>query len=180
MQRAGYSVTYKDVYARPILETMALLMHTAGEEYDTLIDPEPFEILIADPKDRQSLKNHLANALNISIDHIRDAYPCSAMQTSLIATSLRNPEAYWCTITSELGYGIDTERLLSSWEEVIMQNAILRTVIVNSEDFGHIQVVLDANLLKSMGGCREDAQLFHQPLSSYSISTSSTGRRSSS
>ncbi|KAI1811105.1 hypothetical protein GGS20DRAFT_593489 [Poronia punctata] len=176
MQRAGYSVTYKDVYARPILETMAGLMHTAREEHDTLVDPDPFEMLVADPKDRDGLKSHLANALNVSVDHICDAYPCSAMQTSLIATSLRNPEAYWCTITSELGHGIDTERLRSSWETIIRQNAILRTVIVNSEDFGHIQVVLDADLWKSMGVYGQDAQLFRQPLSSYSLGTSRTGQ----
>jgi amino acid adenylation domain-containing protein len=177
MQRAGYPVTYKDVYARPTLENMALLMQKAGEEYNTPVDPEPFEILAADPGNRHGLKTHLANALGISTDRIRDAYPCSAMQTSLIAASLRNPKAYWCIITLELASGIDVERLLSSWGAVVMHNAILRTVIVNTEDFGNIQVVIDADPWKSIGECREDVQLLGQPLSRYSLGTSRAGQK---
>lgn len=177
MQRAGYLVTYKDVYARPTLESMALLMQKAVEEYNILVDPEPFEILAADPANRHGLKTHLAVALGISTDRVRDAYPCSAMQTSFIAASLRNPKAYWCTITLELASDIDVERLLSSWGAVVMHNAILRTVIVNTEDFGNVQVVIDADPWKSIGECREDGQLLSQPLSRYSLGTSRAGQK---
>ena len=177
MQRAGYLVTYKDVYARPTLDDMAFLMQKAGEEYNTFVDPEPFELLAADPANRDGLKAHLANALGISTDRIRDAYPCSAMQTSFIAASLRNPKAYWCTITLEMASDTDVERLLSSWGAVVTHNPILRTVIVNAEDFGNTQVVIDADPWKSIGESREDVQLLGQPLSRYSLGTSRAGQK---
>lgn len=49
-----------------------------------------------------------------------------------------------------------------------MHNAILRTVIVNTEDLGNIQV-------ESIGECREDVQLLSQPLSRYTLGTSTKG-----
>lgn len=177
MQRSGYSVTYKDVYVRPILKDMALLLDTADQEYVTVEDPMPFQMLAAEPDSRRSLRSHLSNILDISVDLICDAYPCSAMQTSLIAASMRTPKAYWCTINMELAPDTNPERLLVSWEAVIRHNPILRTVVVNTKDFANIQVVLNADPGNFFGDCCEDCALFKRPLFRYDLNTSNTGQK---
>ncbi|KAG9193145.1 hypothetical protein G6011_03180 [Alternaria panax] len=177
MQRAGYPVTYKDVFAQPTLEHMALLMHKADKECNALEDPEPFEMLVAGPENRHSLQTRLADVLNIPAGHICDAYPCSDMQTSLIAASLRTPKAYWCTIDLELAPDADAERLLSSWKAVVMQNSILRTVIVHTEEYGNIQVVVDSDPLIIFGAWDKELVLLNKPLSNYSLDSSRTGRK---
>ncbi|KAH6857477.1 hypothetical protein BKA58DRAFT_450075 [Alternaria rosae] len=177
MQRAGYPVTYKDVFAQPILEHMALLMHKVGKECNALEDPKPFEMLVAGPSNRHSLQTRLADVLNIPAGHICDAYPCSDMQTSLIAASLRTPKAYWCTIDLELAPDIDAERLLSSWEAVVMQNSIMRTVIIHTEEYGNIQVVVDSDPRIVLGAWDKERVLLNKPLSSYSLDSSRTGRK---
>jgi amino acid adenylation domain-containing protein len=176
MQRSGYSVTYKDVYVRPVLEDMALLLDTADQKYVTVEDPMPFEILAAEPHNRRSLQSHLSSTLSIPADLICDAYPCSAMQTSLIAASMRNPKAYWCTVNMELAPDTNPERLLSSWEAVIRHNPILRTVVVNTKDFANVQVILDADPRNVLGDCYEEGALFKRPLFEYNIDTSNTER----
>lgn len=84
-----------------------------------------------------------------NFDNVEDIYPCSPMQQGLLLSQGRESGNYEIQFTysitpSQQGAQINSQRLLSAWQQVLNRHAILRTVFVNSvtEDGGFDQVVL--------------------------------------
>ncbi len=75
---------------------------------------------------------------------IEDIYPCTPLQEGLLSLSLKRPGDYIMQRTLELS--TDINKFCRAWEEVSRRMAILRTRIVQNDDIGLLQVVLDENI----------------------------------
>ncbi|CAG8936698.1 unnamed protein product [Penicillium salamii] len=63
---------------------------------------------------------------------IEDIYPCTPLQESMFASSLRHPGMYTGNIWFRIPRGVDTSRLKHAWKSVAANNPILRTRIIHT------------------------------------------------
>lgn len=86
-------------------------------------------------------RSELASYLGVADAAIEDAYPCTPLQTGLIALTLRQPFAYTAREVFRLAKGIDLINLRLALNVVSKAYPILRTTIVQPSSNELLQVV---------------------------------------
>ena len=74
----------------------------------------------------------LAAQCGIPSDQVEDVYRCTALQEGMLMMTEKNPTAYVAHHVMELPSWVDIGVFRRAWEEVVHENAILRTRIVPS------------------------------------------------
>ena len=98
---------------------------------------------VADQSHSTGLYDIAANILDIIPSEIENIYPCTPMQSGLIALSSRSPDAYWTILKlKQLLADRDIERFRNTWASVETLVPILRTRIILVKQDEPVQVVL--------------------------------------
>lgn len=150
-RKEGIVLTVANIFALPKLVDMAASAVVLSSE-ELSAEPEhdtvPFELV---PEDvRRRIIDFAASECGVFPDSIEDIYPCSRLQEGLIALSAKEPGAYVAETIYRLPHDTDISLFQQAWNKVIASEAILRTRIIYTDDYGFLQVVM-----------REEANWYH-------------------
>ncbi|KAK2038150.1 acetyl-CoA synthetase-like protein, partial [Colletotrichum somersetense] len=90
----------------------------------------------------QTVREQAALSCRLSTDQIQDVLPCTPLQEGLLAMTTKLTGEYVVRNVHLLQDGVDAELFSKAWIKVAMENAILRTRIVDLPDQGLVQVVI--------------------------------------
>ncbi|KAJ5341962.1 hypothetical protein N7541_011086 [Penicillium brevicompactum] len=83
---------------------------------------------------------------DVQRSQVEDVYPCTSLQESMFATSLRRPGMYTGRIACRIPPAVNMDEFKEAWERTIENNAILRTRIIQTP-YGLFQVVVRGTYL---------------------------------
>ncbi|KAH6708906.1 hypothetical protein BKA61DRAFT_696822 [Leptodontidium sp. MPI-SDFR-AT-0119] len=141
-RRIGYSLSVRDILAAPCLADLSgriqpLLPEVSSIEQSVI----PAFALICNTTDPATARHDAASQSQVRSDQVEDVFPCTALQTALLALTARRPGDY----VSRSIYHIkgDLNLFKSSCEAIVATTPILRTRIVDlvGEDF--YQAIID-------------------------------------
>lgn len=135
-RRLQLSVSVADIFQNPILSDLAQRVEKVTEATNISALPV-FKMLTGG----RATIERLAAELEISPDLIEDAYPCTALQEGLMVLSLKDEGSYVGREIYELA-SVDIPRFKQAWEKVVELSPIWRTVIVQLDGVGTLQVIL--------------------------------------
>jgi len=100
-----------------------------------------------------------SSALSTPKEDIQKILPCTPLQTSMLAETLKDPQAYCNWVELEFAADLTTEAVSTAFERLLKANDILRTGFVMTEyrSIGSAQVVW----VDVQGGCIEHVQKFN-------------------
>ena len=92
-----------------------------------------------------SMYQRAAMECGVAQDDIKDIYPCTALQESMMATLMRIPGAYAAQAVTELRNDVNVDHLRRAWEKTVELNPILRSRLIHTSshrDDQFVQVVV--------------------------------------
>ncbi|KAH6989025.1 hypothetical protein BKA56DRAFT_710304 [Ilyonectria sp. MPI-CAGE-AT-0026] len=140
-RKQGLSFTVADVFKQPRLSDLAKVRRTPAN-HNSMGVITPFSLLTGSV-DINIVRKQAASLCGVEESQIEDIFPCTALQESLVAMTARRPGDYVAKLTLELGPAVDVSRFKQAFEEVYSRIPILRTRIINLQDYGSVQVVLN-------------------------------------
>ncbi|KAJ5210468.1 AMP-dependent synthetase/ligase [Penicillium cf. griseofulvum] len=149
----GLLLTVAGVMEFPILEEMARLLQNLKDAPDDSI--KPFTLL-GPGRDKKLARHQAASACAVNEADIEDLFPCTSLQTGLLALTIKSRGDYTGRNVQELGPSIDVHRFQHAWEELVRIVPILRTRIVDLPGQGFVQVVIQEETAWSKAGSVEE------------------------
>ncbi|OKL58745.1 hypothetical protein UA08_06299 [Talaromyces atroroseus] len=140
----GFDLRVADIFATPKLSELSVNL----EKKDKKSNPgscsiEPFQLL-GDSADVASVCSEAAAKCGIEArEDIEDVYPCTPLQESMLAATIRYPHSFISMRLYRLPKYIDEAKLRNAWTRVVHRHRILRTRLVDLEDHGLNQVVIN-------------------------------------
>lgn len=153
----GYNLLVSQIFQTPRLADLAACFAKPREGSQHIATLKPFSMLV-----HGTDLERLAMDCGLKTPQIEDAYPCTPVQESMLATSAHRPESFITHGTISLPRDVDRARLKASWEFVVSSNPILRTRIVQSSDGAFVQLVVNAPT--SWTECYSPKELVHSVL----------------
>ena len=108
------------------------------------------------PTDYAGLRKHVNKTLReieiINLESVEDMSICTPIQEGMLLSQLRNPSQYLSWIILEVQVsdeGVNVERLVGAWQQVVNRHQSLRTAFVSSVCRGH---AFDQIVLKQANG----------------------------
>ncbi|KAF7169585.1 hypothetical protein CNMCM5623_002227 [Aspergillus felis] len=145
--RQGYHLSVTEIFDHPVLSDMARLICPREKHANPVVRmPEPFGLLDDDTSFRASLFAHAVQTCGIAPEQIEDIYPCTPLQQSLMALTLRDSYRYVVTNCYSLPLGVDLARLERAWNRASQCHPILRTRIFQYEYEACYSVVVQEEL----------------------------------
>ena len=138
MSAIGMALPVKQIFECPLLCDMALIMRPISK---TSTKTLPFSLLNKE-LDIPKLLEDVASSYGVDPKCIEDIYPCTPLQTGLIALSTASSGAYTATFKFAIPVDLDLERFRSAWNLAASSMPILRTRTFSSLETGTVQVVL--------------------------------------
>ena len=92
-------------------------------------------------KDTNTVHANIASATGMPSGLIQDAYPCSPLQIGLMALSNKVPAIYIARHTLELPSTLSVDRVQGALGANRCQQRCARTRIVDTDEYGTVQVV---------------------------------------
>ncbi|OQE37215.1 hypothetical protein PENCOP_c010G01994 [Penicillium coprophilum] len=135
----GLLLTVAGVMEFPILEEMASLLQNLEDAPDDSV--EPFALLDTG-LDQKLARSQAASACTVNEADIEDLFPCTPLQTGLLALTIKSRGDYTGRNVLELGSLVDVHRFEHAWEELVRVVPILRTRIIDIPGHGFVQAVV--------------------------------------
>jgi amino acid adenylation domain-containing protein len=135
-------LNFETIFKYPILHQMAQALKEQSSNNDALADsesPSPFS-MISDQE--AAIRQEASSRYRIAQDSLQDIYPCSSLQTSLVAASLKSPGAYMMQVTYQLPQFVDLSQLQAAWGKVCARTQVMRTRFIDHES-SLLQAVID-------------------------------------
>jgi amino acid adenylation domain-containing protein len=144
-RREGVNINVADIFKHDSLSSLAHKIHIFHEDghAPTISEILPFSLL-GDQVDIQAVCNEAAATCGLSDSRmIGDVYPCTPLQESMMAASIKEPGAFTSMRLYRIGDEVDIDRLKTAWTVVARRNSILRTRLVDLKNYGLNQVVVE-------------------------------------
>ncbi|KAI9729802.1 MAG: hypothetical protein M1818_008379 [Claussenomyces sp. TS43310] len=135
----GFELSVADIFRTPKLSSSALTIQRSDEH--TEWDPDPFSLL-PPSLDREELFREISRQCETSKDRVEDVLPCTPLQVGMIASTLKQPRAYFAQHVFPVRRGTDVEKLKSAWNSLILRHEILRARIIQIQSSEFLQVIL--------------------------------------
>ncbi|MCJ1378045.1 hypothetical protein MMC17_001141 [Xylographa soralifera] len=142
---ANLHLTVQTIFRHPILSEMSQETTSADLSPGGMAEIAPFA-LVADSCTIQDLRNEASVQCHIHADLVEDIYPCTEMQKSLLALSMKESNSYIMQLIYTIPSSIEQDKLLIAWSTVAAQNPILRTRFFEDASGNLFQAVLKAPL----------------------------------
>ncbi|KAF5870150.1 putative hc-toxin synthetase protein [Botrytis fragariae] len=133
-RKNNLQLTVAQIFDYPLLADLALTTTTES-------------ISEAPQKSREAtdLAELVSREWDIDLNSIEDIYTATPLQKGLIALTTRNHKTNTLQQVFRLSADVDIDRFIAAWENVVSQNAILRTRIIFTRS-SILQVVLRENI----------------------------------
>ncbi|KAI2641181.1 lysergyl peptide synthetase subunit 1 [Xylaria nigripes] len=132
-------LTYQDIFNHPTVRDMASVSgssnHTSSPNESRV---EPFFLI----QDAESLVKIASAQCGVDTGDIEDIYPCTALQASLLAATVIDPETYIATQSFTLKDDIDSFQLKKAWTVAADTHPIFRTRIIQTGTGNFYQTVV--------------------------------------
>ncbi|PYH89482.1 hypothetical protein BO71DRAFT_465073 [Aspergillus ellipticus CBS 707.79] len=133
----GFQLQVSDILENLVLGDMAKVMVQAS-----LVEApvaRPFELL---GEDAEAVRAEIQGASGFTdAELIQDAYPCTPLQAGMMALSTRIAGSYIARHTIELPASLSVGRFQELWELVVANSDVLRTRMVETDQYGTVQMV---------------------------------------
>ena len=129
-----------DIFQYPQLYKLAEQLKSDNEQAQVTKNVVPFSLLTGDSIKEQTKRN-IATFCNIDPENIEDVFPCTPLQTGLLALTTKAPGSYIARWVWEVSPNINLERFQEAWEQTVSTTPILRTRIADI-DQGLVQIVI--------------------------------------
>lgn len=177
-KKFGLGLSVAHVLKHPRLCDMAQMAEELDHSRpDDKVIIKPFSNL-PDGANREEISRAAAEQCGVPTEDVLDIYPCSPLQEATVASTMLKSGAYTHQHVLHLPDSIDETRFVRAWEQVVQNNTIMRTRIVNIETCGTIQAVLNEPLQWATPECSLQEYLaddiavplsWGRPLSRYSM-----------
>lgn len=153
-RKSGLQLKITDVFNQPRLADLASYVSVRSKQPVRTNAIVPFSLL-SGPVQQKDIVYEAWRKHSIPFEEIEDIYPCTQMQTGMMALSTTNPGTYIIHSTFHLPVDLDLDRFKKAWEEVAKQNPVLRTrfIQIGSEMF---QLVVRENITWGDKGSIQD------------------------
>ncbi|EED20596.1 nonribosomal peptide synthase, putative [Talaromyces stipitatus ATCC 10500] len=149
-RKKGLDLRVSDVFATPKLSELAqrLVSIDHHTQDSGVTEIRPFELL-AETADARQLRPEAAKKCVLTRpDDVEDIYPCTPLQRSMLAATIRDPNAFISRRLYRIPLEVEESRLRDAWAAVVARHKILRTRLVDLDDYGlHQVVVRESSLL---------------------------------
>ncbi|KAJ3184337.1 hypothetical protein HDU85_001642 [Gaertneriomyces sp. JEL0708] len=137
LRAQGLNASVSEVLQNPTIEAITRLV---SNSQNSELDSERQALKIAFNEKLDGLSDWAAGALQIPVDHIEDAYPCTTVQEGFLVESLKNPDGRQCydRILVKVEPGISADVICGAWNRMIATNPIFRTAFVRAENLDHV------------------------------------------
>ncbi|MCJ1312550.1 hypothetical protein MMC25_006224 [Agyrium rufum] len=143
----GYTLRVADVFATPRLSDLALKLQLKETPGDCVSESKPFDML-GDSVDVTGICLEVAAKCDIrDPSMVEDVYPCSPLQESMLAATIKDPRAFTSMRLYRIPQEIDLCQLQNAWTVVVARNRILRTRLVDLKGRGLKQAVVQGSPL---------------------------------
>lgn len=161
LRNAGYDLRVSDVFRNPRLSELSLKIQSIATKEQLASKYSSFELL-GESIDAKAIRAEIAAKCGIQDPSmVEDAYPCTPLQESMLAATIKNPQAFISMSLYSIKQKVDLSRFQAAWASVVARNRILRTRIVDLKKYGLSQVIVQAQLewdiYPSMQSFLEDA-----------------------
>ncbi|KAK2591374.1 hypothetical protein QQS21_010934 [Conoideocrella luteorostrata] len=92
---------------------------------------------------KENFREDLAGLCGLNVSQVEDAYPCTSLQEGLLSLTAKRHGDYTLQAVFELASNINISTLKRAFEHVVRSSPVLRTRIIQHEQFGLVQVVVD-------------------------------------
>ncbi|KAH8691335.1 putative nonribosomal peptide synthase [Talaromyces proteolyticus] len=139
----GFDLRVSDVFANPRLSDLApRLLSKAKQQQVAPSQIGPFELL-GKSIDIPAIRSEAARRCGISnIDAVEDVYPCTPLQETMLAATIKDPSAFISMRVYRISQDIDLNKLRNAWATVVARHRILRTRLVDLDTHGLNQIVV--------------------------------------
>ncbi|KAJ9487561.1 hypothetical protein VN97_g5749 [Penicillium thymicola] len=138
----GFQLQVGDILENLALSDMAKVMVPACFPVVSVVTP--FELL---GNNTDAVRSNIVSATGMPAGLIQDAYHCTPLQIGLMALSNKIPGSYMARHTLELPHGLSVNRFKELWELIVDNNDVLRTRMVETDQYGIVQVVNRARVM---------------------------------
>lgn len=177
----GLSISVGDIFASRTLADMASTATSCSHD-SAYQEIEPFSLI------KQSVGNAKRDAsqiCNTNITAIQDIYPCTPTQESLFTFSMKSEIPYVAQRIAKIPSHINVENWKRAWEALVAASPILRTRVVQLDDQGFQQVVIEesinwahsTDLQEYIGQDQRNAMDFGHPLARYALVDNQDGEK---
>ena len=143
----GFDLRVSDVFTTPKLSEFALKIQLKGTRTQSASYTRPFELL-CDQVDVAAIRSEVAAKCGVPDPSVvEDVYPCTPLQESMFAATIKDPQAFVSMTLYHIPQGVDLGRLQAAWANVIARNPALRTRFVDLKSRGLHQAVIQDQLL---------------------------------
>ncbi|KAK9784542.1 putative HC-toxin synthetase [Seiridium cardinale] len=143
-------LTVEQIFIHASLEEMASVAKrvksSASQKPDQATSIEPFALLGTDGGLLHQQVREIAQACGVLTEQIQQAYPCTPMQESLVASTQGSENAYLLQMVYEMDCETPLDLFQRAWEATVQMNPVLRTRICQLKGAGFIQAVLDEDV----------------------------------
>ena len=138
---ANLHLTVQTIFRHPILSEMSQETTSLGVSGPEMPEISPFA-LVVEFHTIQDLRNEASVQCKIHADLVEDIYPCTEMQKSLLALSMKESNSYVMQLIYRIPSSIEQDKLLAAWSTVAARNPILRTRFFEDPSSNLFQAVL--------------------------------------
>jgi len=142
-RKMGYSLSVKDILTTPGLAELSRRMQHRQETHLEATSAKPTTVpfsFIQDTEDLGKARRDAASQCKVKPEQVEDLFPCTALQTGLIALTSKRPGDYVSQSIYHIQGSLD--RFKWSWEQVVVVTPILRTRVVDLEGEDFYQAII--------------------------------------
>lgn len=171
-RETGYSLSVISAISNPTLVAMAEFLRPCDTEI--VQEVTPFSLI---SRSAEVASAEAAEACGVGAEAVEDIYPCTPTQESLITFSLKATEPYVAQRVACIPSHVDIDALKEAWSQVVGQNPILRSRVVQLQDPGLQQAVIresihwrsHSNLARYLDDDKNESMALGQNLARYAI-----------
>ncbi|CAA9959565.1 hypothetical protein PTMSG1_02982 [Pyrenophora teres f. maculata] len=140
-RQTGLQLSVADIFRHPKLAELA--SRETQQCSSTTVEEVPAFSLLGEDVDTAQVREEAAAMCGIDSSMVEDVYSCSPLQEGLISLTAKRAGDYIMQSVLELRAGVDEDALRAAWEHVVQSTAVLRTRIVQHNELGLLQVVVE-------------------------------------
>ncbi|CRG85572.1 nonribosomal peptide synthase, putative [Talaromyces islandicus] len=140
----GFDLRVSDVFETPRLSELATKIAPRITKKQLAVSTiRPFELL-GESANIVAIRSEVAAKCGMQDPGaVKDVYPCTPLQESMLAATIRDPRAFISMRVYRIRQGVDLVRLENAWATVVAQHPILRTRLVDLEHHGLTQAIFE-------------------------------------
>jgi len=137
-------------------ETLNKLIQATSQKSEPTLTLSDLPHLPATYEELSVILTNILPAAGVSVTNVQDIYPCSPMQTALLVSQAVDPSLYSVRYVWEVvprsSNTASLERMIQSWNQVVKQHPMLRTVFVQgvSSSEGKNATIYNQVILKEL------------------------------